>query len=499
MSSNFSKTINNGFSGGIPADIVAETILITKSSNVQDIKVSDLSFKTSNISIGTDNLDKLTTGLNNIAVGESSQKECTSGANNISIGANSCKNNQENGSNIGIGANALMNNIGHSNVVVGDDSLKFNVYGAENTIIGCDIGRGSENLNRCVIIGARSYYSINQVTNFISIGAFLQPTNPQSNTVLIGNDLITTTTIAGDIITTKNVNCKNIVTTDSSNNTIISNQVYTSASNNVILGNQTNNAASYTNVLCLGQNSMSCGDANNQIVLGDTSKTTTKIYGDIYPQNHINLNSNGITFQDNTTLKSSRFLKAAQNLNLSGVSLNNGTQLTDLPSRVNQSTYIWMDSNIRQTNPTTNMASYTIRLELTMSIVDDQYPSGSLASTNFLNGYELVDLIVNFTSQVIFVNPITYTRNLLAYTTFRSGGFTPFTFSYYDRNRIQINVNLPTQANTTTQRLSSYLLTARIVSSSNCRNSTLYLSDMNSDPSSTFSGTAYFGDTYITF
>lgn len=497
--SSFSKTINNGFSGAMPADIVAETIVITKSSNVQDISIKDLAFKTSNISIGTDNLDKLTTGLNNIALGESSQKECTSGGNNISIGPNSCKNNQLNSGNTGIGANTLMNNIGDSNTVIGYNSMGSNVGGSNNVIIGANSANNSTNLNRCVIIGNASYNSTNQITNHISIGSQIATSNPQPNTVIIGNEFITTTTIGGDVVTNKNVSCKNIVTTDSSNNTIVSNQVYTSASNNVILGNQPNNTASYTNVLSLGQNSMSHVDANNQTVIGDTSKSTTKIYGDIYPQDHVNLNMYGLTFNDGTTLKSSRYLKAAQSITLSGVPLNNGTQVSDLPTRVNQTTYIWIDSNIRQTNPTTNMASFVIRMELTMSIIDDQYPSGTLASTNYLNGYELVDLIVNFSSQVIFVNPVTYTRNLLAYTTFRTGGFTPFVFTYVDRNKIQISVNLPSQSNTTTQRLSSYLMSARIVSSTTCRNSTLYVADSNGDPSSTISGTAYFGDSYITF
>lgn len=199
-----------------------------------------------NITVGTTALNANTTGSNNTAIGFSSLQSNISGSGNIAIGFESLKSNISN-TNIGIGVETLKSNTtGSNNTAIGHQSLKSNItgdnnlavgfltlekntFGEENTAIGYaalnENTTGIKNLaighsalisnltgNENIAIGYNAGLLISTGNNNVILGSNTDTLNPidinsiiigngivglGSNTVVIGDDSITSTVLKG--------------------------------------------------------------------------------------------------------------------------------------------------------------------------------------------------------------------------------------------------------------------------------------------------------------
>ena len=109
----------------------------------------------SNITIGDNAMNSLTTGRSNIGIG-TTLNALTTGSNNVAVGDNSLKN--SNGSfNVAVGANAYQQGTGGSNVIVGGDAMS-KYSGNNNVVMGTQaMYYGSGNNN--VAIGTNANYN----------------------------------------------------------------------------------------------------------------------------------------------------------------------------------------------------------------------------------------------------------------------------------------------------------------------------------------------------
>ena len=109
----------------------------------------------SNITIGDNSMQALTTGVSNIGIG-TTLNALTTGSNNVAVGDNSLKN--SNGSfNVAVGANAYQQGTGGSNVIVGGDAMS-KYSGNNNVVMGTQaMYYGSGNNN--VAIGTNANYN----------------------------------------------------------------------------------------------------------------------------------------------------------------------------------------------------------------------------------------------------------------------------------------------------------------------------------------------------
>ena len=109
----------------------------------------------SNITIGDNSMQALTTGVSNIGIG-TTLNALTTGSNNVAVGDNSLKN--SNGSfNVAVGANAYQQGTVGSNVIVGGDAMS-QYSGNNNVVMGTQAmyyGSGSNN----VAIGTNANYN----------------------------------------------------------------------------------------------------------------------------------------------------------------------------------------------------------------------------------------------------------------------------------------------------------------------------------------------------
>ena len=109
----------------------------------------------SNITIGDNSMQALTTGVSNIGIG-TTLNALTTGSNNVAVGDNSLKN--SNGSfNVAVGANAYRQGTGGSNVIIGGDAMS-QYSGNNNVVMGTQAmyyGNGNNN----VAIGTNANYN----------------------------------------------------------------------------------------------------------------------------------------------------------------------------------------------------------------------------------------------------------------------------------------------------------------------------------------------------
>ena len=155
-----------------------------------------------NTVFGKTALNNITTGLRNVAIGNEALLDNTTGNYNVAIGYQSLENNLAN-NNVAIGVMALERvETAGNNTAVGYSALGL-TSGANNTAIGYAAGYlrvGGTNGGSIdsVFIGSLTKSNGLNPVNEIVIGT--AAISAGSNTVVLGNDLITSTRLKGDVI-----------------------------------------------------------------------------------------------------------------------------------------------------------------------------------------------------------------------------------------------------------------------------------------------------------
>jgi trimeric autotransporter adhesin len=187
-----------------------------------------------NTAIGADALRDLTTGYNNLAIGANSQRRNIGGIANTAIGVNALQENQYGLWNVAIGNHALRYNTASDNAAIGSGALEFNTTGIFNTAFGKDALKNNSvgSNNTSVGLGALS--------NSVSNNNTAMGTNSLKNTTGYSNTALGNA--AGEINTTGNENTAIGATAtfganNLSNATAVGFGATASASNSVRLGN----------------------------------------------------------------------------------------------------------------------------------------------------------------------------------------------------------------------------------------------------------------------
>ena len=156
-----------------------------------------------NTVFGKTALNNITTGLRNVAIGNEALLDNTVGNYNIALGYQALGTNISGNNNVAIGRTALQRaQTVNSNTAVGYSALGL-TSGANNTAIGYAAGYlrvGGTNGNSIdsVFIGSLTTSNGLNSENEIVIGTGAESAG--SNTVVLGNDLITSTRLKGDVI-----------------------------------------------------------------------------------------------------------------------------------------------------------------------------------------------------------------------------------------------------------------------------------------------------------
>ena len=159
----------------------------------------------SNTAIGSSTLSNNTTGTNNTAIGRTALNQNTTGTNNTAIGNAALISNTIGTDNTALGFNSLrLNTSGNNNTAIGKYSLYSNTIGTDNTALGYEAGRfiadgetSNAITNASIFIGSNTKALSNNQTNQIVIGD--SAIGLGSNTVVLGNDSITTTALKGNV------------------------------------------------------------------------------------------------------------------------------------------------------------------------------------------------------------------------------------------------------------------------------------------------------------
>ena len=97
-----------------------------------------------NSAMGNDSLGSFTTGYNNLAIGSSALRRGIGTIANTAVGVNAFENNLNGWWNVAIGNHALRYNTAGDNVAVGSGALEFNTSGTFNTGIGMNSLKGQQ-------------------------------------------------------------------------------------------------------------------------------------------------------------------------------------------------------------------------------------------------------------------------------------------------------------------------------------------------------------------
>jgi len=157
-----------------------------------------------NIAIGMDALSSNDSGYRNIAIGYWALKNTTTdgfpsfGGRNTGVGYYALQANTRGVENTALGHLALANNTGgYRNTVIGHSALSANIAGKSNVVIGAQAADSITGGEECIFIGADVEAQGNGDINSIVIGAFAMGLG--SNTVVLGNNGITTTALWGNV------------------------------------------------------------------------------------------------------------------------------------------------------------------------------------------------------------------------------------------------------------------------------------------------------------
>jgi len=158
-----------------------------------------------NVAIGRGTMAANTTGENNTAIGGVAMATTKSGTNNTAIGYASMWSNSTGGYNAGLGRGTLYSNTtGSYNTALGYRASNKNTTGSYITALGTDAGMyfadGVTSLTdaeNSIYIGALARGYNNDDSNSIVIG--YEAIGIGANTVVLGNDSITTTALKGNV------------------------------------------------------------------------------------------------------------------------------------------------------------------------------------------------------------------------------------------------------------------------------------------------------------
>ncbi len=158
-----------------------------------------------NSGFGVSALEGNTTGNNNTAVGSSALASSQmTGSYDVAVGNSVLLGNSTGSYNSGFGASVLRSNsTGSSNTAIGYQSMTANLTGSNNTAVGYDSGRkdssgsANETSSNSVYLGYDTRSSASGNTNEIVIG--YSALGVGSNSVVLGNDSITTTMLKGNV------------------------------------------------------------------------------------------------------------------------------------------------------------------------------------------------------------------------------------------------------------------------------------------------------------
>ena len=169
-----------------------------------------------NVGVGRSAL-ALNSGSQNVAIGHQAAGNQTGGADNVALGAFSLQNNLTGEKNVALGTESLQDNTSDDNVAIGYQALLQNTSGNKNTALGTQAlelnTTGSENValgyialntnttgSGNIAIGDGADVRNNNMTNAIAIGQDAEVRF--SNSIQLGNSLVTTVTTAGVISAT---------------------------------------------------------------------------------------------------------------------------------------------------------------------------------------------------------------------------------------------------------------------------------------------------------
>ena len=142
-----------------------------------------------NTSFGSYALWSTIDGRNNTGIGAAALLFNTSGSSNTAVGSSALRNNTSGSGNIGIGLSALNpNTLGNDNIAVGRNAGRY--YGSTGT-------NALTNTSASIFIGDTTRANNLNETNQIVIG--VAALGLGSNTVVLGNDNITTTALKGNV------------------------------------------------------------------------------------------------------------------------------------------------------------------------------------------------------------------------------------------------------------------------------------------------------------
>jgi hypothetical protein len=265
---NGSKNVYIGENTGRDSLVSRNIFIGTTSDNTKGVgykaqSAGGLDTGDKNVFIGHDVGIENTSGKGNIFLGDSAGQKNTTGEQNIYIGKNA--GNKANAStadyNIALGYNSGQNNLGgKENILIGKDvaSITINSYN-QNIIIGSEAGQYINQDNQ-IFIGTKAGQNNTTGDNNIFIGKDAGKANSISNdNVVIGSD-------AGTFLIGSGSNGKNTIIGSNAAHDLLS------GTNNIFLGaNSGLSAVSSINNVVIGANSMSIGDANNVVIIGNNA------------------------------------------------------------------------------------------------------------------------------------------------------------------------------------------------------------------------------------
>ena len=160
-----------------PPDNVTITL-----SNIGELQAYKAKSSSSNIGIGFETLESISSGVNNTAVGYSAMIDTTSGSDNVAVGFSAM----------------FLNTTGGSNVAIGKYALNNNTSGSLNVAVGLYAGFHNTTAQGMVAVGAYAldgYDSTSSsVTNMVAIGYYagLNYTGSESGNIIIGGNVLGT-------------------------------------------------------------------------------------------------------------------------------------------------------------------------------------------------------------------------------------------------------------------------------------------------------------------
>jgi hypothetical protein len=208
---------------------------------------------TSNVSIGQNSQQNISSGINNISLGSQTLSLLTTGNSNTAIGHNSMRSSTTASNSTALGIEALnANTTGNFNVAIGAYSSRENITGVENVAVGSNALRYGTSTSRNVALGMQSLMYTSSGERNIGIGYFAGLYINGNRNIAIGGESFREVTSTDGNIGIGDLTGKNIAT--GSFNIIIGDlagtATGTSASYNVIIGKSAGTyIESYGNVL----------------------------------------------------------------------------------------------------------------------------------------------------------------------------------------------------------------------------------------------------------